>query len=83
MQRGRARVSDIGRGCVLPIPAVSGAVLALRLVLTRWHLRWPLPSSRVPEPACMPDGPRSAHQRWGPCVGRSPYRSFVIRSLID
>jgi hypothetical protein len=80
---GRTRVSDIGRRCVLPILAVSGAVLAFPLVLTRWHPRWALPSARDPEPACMPDGPPAAHRRWGPCVGRSPYRSSAIRSLID
>jgi hypothetical protein len=32
-------VSDIGRGSVLPILAVSGAVLALPVVLTHWHAR--------------------------------------------
>ena len=32
-------VSDSGRGSVLPILAVSGAVLALPLVLTHWHPR--------------------------------------------
>ena len=32
-------VSDRGRGSVLPILAVSGAVLALPVVLTHWHPR--------------------------------------------
>ena len=32
-------VTDIGRGSVLPILAVSGAVLALPVVLTHWHPR--------------------------------------------
>lgn len=32
-------VSDIGRGSVVPILAVSGAVLALPVVLTHWHPR--------------------------------------------
>ena len=32
-------VSDIGRGSVLPILAVSGAALALPVVLTHWHPR--------------------------------------------
>lgn len=32
-------VTDIGRGAVIPILAVSGLVLGLPLVLTRWHPR--------------------------------------------